>query len=76
MDLLTTVCDLAGIEIPKTVDRKGFAAVLKGEKEVIRDLMYGVDTGGRKPGTHCKKRRLEIDKGCCYGWKSEGNPNF
>ena len=56
LDVLPTLCDLAGIEIPKTVEGKSFAPVLKGEKEVIRDVMYGVYSGGTKPGMRAVKK--------------------
>jgi len=50
LDVLPTVCDLAGIEIPETVNGKSFKPVLMGEKETIRDVQYGVYSGGTKPG--------------------------
>ncbi|WP_163400068.1 sulfatase-like hydrolase/transferase [Flavobacterium fluviatile] len=56
LDVLPTLCDLAGIEIPKTVEGKSFVPVLKGEKQVVRDVMYGVYAGGSKPGIRTVKR--------------------
>ncbi len=56
LDVLPTLCDLAGIEIPKTVEGKSFVPVLKGEKEVVRDIMYGVYAGGTKPGMRTVKK--------------------
>lgn len=56
LDVLPTVCDLAGIEIPETVLGKSFKPVLKGEKEVMRDVMYGVYAGGSKPGMRSVKK--------------------
>jgi arylsulfatase A-like enzyme len=50
LDVLPTVCDLAGIEIPETVMGTSFRPVLEGEKETIRDVQYGVYAGGTKPG--------------------------
>ena len=50
LDLLPTVCDLAGIEIPETVMGTSFKPVLFGEMETIRDVQYGVYAGGTKPG--------------------------
>ena len=50
LDILPTVCDLAGIEIPSTVNGISFKPVLMGEKESIRDVQYGVYCGGTKPG--------------------------
>jgi choline-sulfatase len=50
LDVLPTLCELAGIEQPETVEGKSFASVLKGEKSTVRDVMYGVYCGGTKPG--------------------------
>jgi len=56
LDLLPTVCELAGIEPPATVEGKSFAPVLRGEKAVTRDVLYGVYCGGTKPGMRCVKQ--------------------
>ncbi|QWX84987.1 sulfatase-like hydrolase/transferase [Cellulophaga sp. HaHaR_3_176] len=56
LDVLPTLCDLAGIEIPETVEGKSFVPVLKGEKETVRDVMYGVYAGGTKPGMRSVKK--------------------
>ncbi|GLR18449.1 sulfatase-like hydrolase/transferase [Portibacter lacus] len=56
LDVLPTLCDLAGIEIPETVEGESFVPVLKGDKEVIRDVMYGVYAGGSKPGMRTVKK--------------------
>src|SRR5690606_5935022 len=53
LDLLPTFCDLAGIEIPRTVEGKSFKPVLEGKKETIRNIMYGVYCGGTRPGMRC-----------------------
>ena len=50
LDILPTVCDLASIEIPETVQGKSFKPVLMSEKNTIRDVQYGVYSGGTKPG--------------------------
>ena len=50
MDVLPTLCDLAGIEIPETLDGKSFKPVLTGDESSIREVMYGVYCGGTKPG--------------------------
>lgn len=50
LDALPTLCDLAGIEIPETIDGKSFKPVLEGKETTIRDVMYGVYCGGTKPG--------------------------
>lgn len=56
LDVLPTLCDLAGIEIPVTVEGTSFKPVLKGEKSSVRDVMYGVYCGGTKPGMRCVKK--------------------
>lgn len=56
LDVLPTLCDLAGIDIPETVEGKSFTSVINGEKEVIRDVMYGVYAGGTKPGMRTVKK--------------------
>ena len=56
LDILPTVCDLAGIEIPITVNGVSFKPVLLGEKETVRDVQYGVYCGGTKPGMRTVRR--------------------
>lgn len=56
LDVLPTLCDLAGIEAPETVEGISFTPVIKGEKEIIRDVMYGVYAGGTKPGMRTVKK--------------------
>ncbi|CDF78749.1 choline-sulfatase [Formosa agariphila KMM 3901] len=56
LDVLPTLCDLAGIEIPKTVEGKSLVPLLKGEQDVVRDVMYGVYAGGTKPGIRAVKK--------------------
>ncbi len=56
LDVLPTLCDLANIKIPETVNGISFKPVLKGEKEVVRDVMYGVYAGGTKPGMRSVKK--------------------
>ncbi len=50
LDVLPTLCDLAGIEIPEGVDGKSFKTILDGKESVNREVMYGVYCGGTKPG--------------------------
>jgi arylsulfatase A-like enzyme len=50
LDLLPTLCDLANIEIPDSVDGKSFKQVLFGDQQTIRDVLYGAYSGGTKPG--------------------------
>lgn len=56
LDVLPTVCDLAGIEIPETVQGSSFKPVLMGEKSTIREVQYGVYCGGTKPGMRTVKK--------------------
>jgi len=56
LDVLSTLCDLAGIEPPATNEGQSFEAVLEGERDVIRDVLYGVYCGGTKPGMRCVKK--------------------
>ena len=56
LDILPTVCDLAGIKIPESVQGKSFKPVLEGEKKSVREVMYGVYCGGSKPGMRCVKK--------------------
>ncbi len=49
-DVLATLCDMAGIEAPKSNEGKSFLPVLTGEVPEIRDVLYGVYCGGAKPG--------------------------
>jgi len=55
LDVLPTLCDLAGIEIPERVEGRSFRPVLEGRAERIRDVLYGVYCGGTKPGMRAVK---------------------
>ena len=50
LDVMATFCDLAGIKSPDTCEGISFKPVLMGEKEIIREVLYGVYCGGTKPG--------------------------
>ncbi|MEM7697921.1 MAG: sulfatase-like hydrolase/transferase [Verrucomicrobiota bacterium] len=50
LDLLGTFCDLAGIDLPPSVESVSFRSVLEGSEESIRDVLYGAYCGGTKPG--------------------------
>ena len=50
MDLLPTLCDLAGVETPEGVDGVSFRPVLEGDAVRVREQMYGVYAGGSTPG--------------------------
>ncbi|WP_206667085.1 sulfatase-like hydrolase/transferase [Seonamhaeicola maritimus] len=56
LDVLPTLCDLAGIEAPEKVEGESFVPVLTGEKEVVREVSYGVYAGGTKPGMRTVKK--------------------
>ncbi len=50
LDTLRTLLDLAKIDVPDSVEGRSFKPVLTGEKEQVRDALYGVYCGGTKPG--------------------------
>ncbi|MCC7339238.1 MAG: sulfatase-like hydrolase/transferase [Pirellulaceae bacterium] len=50
LDTLATLCDLVGIEAPDSNEGISFKSVLEGKRSTIRDVMYGVYSGGTKPG--------------------------
>lgn len=56
LDVLSTLCDLAGIEAPSTSEGKSFKPVLTGERATIRDVLYGAYCGGTKPGIRSVKK--------------------
>lgn len=56
LDVLATLCDLAGIPVPESSEGISFRPVLEGKKTSIREVMYGVYSGGSKPGIRCVKK--------------------
>ncbi len=56
LDMLATLCDLAGIEVPPTNEGRSFRLVLEGKVDKIREVLYGVYSGGAKPGIRCVKK--------------------
>lgn len=56
LDVLPTLCELAGIDVPETVEGKSFKPVLTGEQEIIRDVQFGVYCGGTKPGMRAVRK--------------------
>lgn len=56
LDILATLCDLAGIEPPPTNEGQSFRDVLEGHRDSVRDVLYGVYCGGTKPGMRCVKQ--------------------
>jgi choline-sulfatase len=55
LDVLPTLCDLAGIEVPAVVEGMSFRPVLEGRAERVRDVLYGVYSGGTTPGMRAVK---------------------
>jgi arylsulfatase A-like enzyme len=55
-DLLATFCDLSGIPAPQTNEGTSFKPVLLGEKQTVRDTLYGVYNGGGKPGIRAVRK--------------------
>ncbi len=56
LDVLPTLCDLAGIAPPPTVEGISFRPVLEGKQPTVRDVLYGAYSGGTKPGMRCVKK--------------------
>lgn len=56
LDVLATLCDLAGIPVPSTNEGVSIRPVLEGREATIRDVLYGVYNGGTKPGMRSVKR--------------------
>ncbi len=56
LDVLATLCDLAGVQPPETNEGISFKPVLTGGKKVIRDVLYGAYSGGSKPGMRAVKQ--------------------
>ena len=50
LDTLATLCGLAGIQPPDTNEGISLKPVLMGRTQTIRDTLYGVYSGGTKPG--------------------------
>jgi len=50
LDVLATFCDIAGIPAPETNEGISFKPVLEGRKDSIRDTLFGVYSGGSRPG--------------------------
>lgn len=56
LDLLPTLVDLAKIDPPETLEGQSLQPILRGEKDVLRDVLYGVYCGGTKPGMRSVKK--------------------
>ena len=50
LDVLGTLCDLGGIQAPESLESISFRPVLEGRKDTIREVLYGMYSGGTKPG--------------------------
>ena len=60
LDLFPTLCDLAGIPVPASVEGISLQPVLMGNRNQIRNVLYGAYCGGTKPGIRSIKTE---------GWK-------
>ncbi|MSU47689.1 MAG: sulfatase [Opitutus sp.] len=56
LDVLATLCDLAGISAPASNEGLSFKPVLHGRQGAVRDVLYGVYNGGTKPGLRSVKQ--------------------
>jgi len=56
LDILATFCDLTDTTAPSTNEGISFRSVLEGKTQVVRDIVYGVYSGGGKPGIRCVKK--------------------
>ncbi len=56
LDMLGTLCDLAQVDAPATFEGLSFKPVLEGERETVRDVLFGVYSGGTKPGMRCVRK--------------------
>lgn len=56
LDVLATLCDLAGIEPPVSNEGTSFQPVLLGQRDAVRDALYGAYSGGTRPGMRCVRR--------------------
>lgn len=56
LDILATLCDLAGISAPETNEGVSFKPVLTEEKNEVREVLYGAYSGGGKPGMRAVKK--------------------
>lgn len=55
-DVLATLCDLAGVKAPESNEGTSFKAVLEGKRPTVRNVLYGVYSGGTKPGIRAVKQ--------------------
>lgn len=56
LDVLPTLCDIAGIAKPESIEGISFKPVLDGKQDSIRDILFGTYCGGTKPGMRTVKK--------------------
>jgi arylsulfatase A-like enzyme len=56
LDVLSTLCDLTGVPVPASSEGISFKPVLEGKQSTVREVLYGVYSGGTKPGMRCVKQ--------------------
>lgn len=56
LDVLATLCDLAGIPAPESNEGLSLRPVLEGRTNRVRDVLYGAYNGGTKPGMRSVRR--------------------
>lgn len=49
-EVLPTICELTDTQAPATVEGKSFAPVIRGDADQSHEVLYGVYSGGTKPG--------------------------
>lgn len=56
LDVLATLCDLAGIDAPGSNEGLSMRPIWEGKQAAIREVLYGAYSGGGKPGIRCVKQ--------------------
>ena len=56
LDVLASLCDLAGIEAPDTNEGLSLKPVLMGQTQTIREVMYGVFAAETRPGLRAVRK--------------------
>ena len=56
LDVLATLCEIAGIEAPATNEGASFLPVLTSRTPAVREVLYGVYSGDGSPGTRAVRR--------------------
>ena len=56
LDTLSTLCELAGIDVPKSSEGISYKPVLEGQRDTVRDVLFGAYCGGTKPGMRCVQK--------------------